>query len=274
MQEFFPHMLVNNIYLLRSAVTMRDRPRLVTVETKPGEPVHMPADPSYTEPLGQLREVYKRSAQKLHDEAVKLQLKTSWRTLDRMLKSLGEESCTIRELADDVEELQGRLVDELVYTKCFVLWGRSEELYLAKHLFGEKVSEQFPTTQIDIEEAGKCLALDRATACVFHLMRVLEMGLQALATDLGITKIERNWHQLLQDVEARIRDLPRKTEEEKNRLADRSAATAHLRNVKDAWRNDVMHPRDVYTVEQATDIFNHTKALMCSVAVFLSWPVQ
>jgi hypothetical protein len=52
------------------------------------------------------------------------------------------------------------------------------------HLFGEDVSDQFPSTILDIEEAGKCLAMSRNTSCVFHLMRVMEVGLRTLAATL------------------------------------------------------------------------------------------
>jgi hypothetical protein len=42
------------------------------------------------------------------------------------------------------------------------------------------------SASFDIEEAGKCLAFDRGTATVMHLMRVLEVGLKALAKVLQI----------------------------------------------------------------------------------------
>jgi hypothetical protein len=59
-------------------------------------------------------------------------------------------------------------------------------LYREKQLFGAKVAEVFPAAISDIEEAGKCLALGRATAGVFHLMRIMELGLKVLARPLGI----------------------------------------------------------------------------------------
>jgi hypothetical protein len=47
----------------------------------------------------------------------------------------------------------------------------------APHIFGESVANAFPNSSYDIAEAGICLALARGTAAVFHLMRVLEIGL-------------------------------------------------------------------------------------------------
>jgi hypothetical protein len=44
-------------------------------------------------------------------------------------------------------------------------------------IFGEKVLTEYPKAAYDISEAGKCLALGRGTACAFHLMRVIEVGI-------------------------------------------------------------------------------------------------
>lgn len=53
-------------------------------------------------------------------------------------------------------------------------------------LFGEAVNERFPACQYDIEEAGNCYAAGRMTASAFHLMRVMEVGVQNFGTALGI----------------------------------------------------------------------------------------
>ncbi|MFZ1980558.1 MAG: hypothetical protein WAU61_04570, partial [Smithella sp.] len=49
------------------------------------------------------------------------------------------------------------------------------------YLFGDFVNAKFPSASFDIIEAGNCFATARYTACVFHLMRVLEIGLSTLA---------------------------------------------------------------------------------------------
>lgn len=52
-------------------------------------------------------------------------------------------------------------------------------------LFGEQVFAAFPSATDDITEAGTCLAFERATACVMHLMRACEVALRALASSVG-----------------------------------------------------------------------------------------
>jgi hypothetical protein len=65
-------------------------------------------------------------------------------------------------------------------------------------LFGADVATKFATTAaFEIDEAGKCLAVGRHTAAVFHLMRVMEVGVNAASACLRIPDpvkgSERNW---------------------------------------------------------------------------------
>ena len=64
-------------------------------------------------------------------------------------------------------------------------------------LFGTEVAARFPRAIVDIEEAGKCFALGRFTACVFHLMRVVEAGLAAISRSLNIVKHSPTWEAYL-----------------------------------------------------------------------------
>ena len=46
----------------------------------------------------------------------------------------------------------------------------------------------------DIDEAGKCLSLGRYTASVFHLMRIIEKGVQLIASHFNIESVnEKCW---------------------------------------------------------------------------------
>jgi hypothetical protein len=101
-------------------------------------------------------------------------------------------------------------------------------------------------------------------------MRVLELGLQALATKLGVSLAkDRNWQPILNDINNAVKSLPHSTPAEKKYLAQCSSAAIHLQHVKDAWRNDVMHPRDSYTPEQAHDVFHSANRFMRLLAAFI-----
>ena len=75
---------------------------------------------------------------------------------------------------------------------------KQARLLIGESLFGKDVRVAFPSAIIDIEEAGKCLAFERWTACVFHLMRVMETGLHVLGDSLNLPlTTNRSWDAVL-----------------------------------------------------------------------------
>lgn len=126
--------------------------------------------------------------------------------------------------------------------------------------FGDEVAEVFPSAIYDISESAKCIAFHRWTASVMHSMRVLEVGLNGLASYCDVEANE-NWNQTLNAVETKIRNFQRKKD---GRELEQWAAEVgtHLRFVKNAWRNWSMHSYGKYTEDEAIRIFDNSKALM------------
>ena len=144
--------------------------------------------------------------------------------------------------------------------------------YINAEPFGDRVSRKFPKAIEDVAEAGKCLALQRPTAAVFHLMRVMELALRALAKKLKITTIDPNaesWNKITDHVNKAINTLPAKTAAEQKRKAKFGAASAHLNTVRIAWRNEVMHPKQSYSRDEALSIFNSVRAFMVDLAALM-----
>lgn len=190
----------------------------------------------------------------------------------RIIAGLLKKSTVIKgkelsELLDEANKLHSTLLKEMSLTTFFTIEPNKQQ-YLTQNLFGEAVTDAFPSAIVDIEEAGKCLAFERWTAGVFHLMRVAEVGIRALGGTLELpASTNRSWEAIL-----------RKCDDElKKPLTDRSTvwksddqffaeAVAMLRSVKDAWRNPTMHIEKVYTEEQAESIWNAVKGLMKHLA--------
>ncbi len=162
-----------------------------------------------------------------------------------------------------MHEIAVRAQDECISQRFFsVPAGKSHYYCDAAILFGENVATKFPATSFDIEEAGKCLALDRATASVFHLVRVMELGLRALARGLGIPYAP-SWESYLRQIETKISEKHGK----KSRAWKRDEhfyrdVAGDLQLVKIAWRNPTMHVGRKYTPEEAEDVFRAVKAFM------------
>lgn len=169
-----------------------------------------------------------------------------------------------------ISALRDRLIDELAATYLLHLPRHKVEYFADTPQFGEAVADKFPKAAYDIQEAAKCLATARSTGCVFHLMRCLELATQQLGKRLGINLVhEKNWHNILDEVDKAIKKLPIASSRQKktrNRFAE---ASAHLRMVKDAWRNEVMHPKETYTEEEAERIFRNVKDFMVHLATKL-----
>ena len=163
-----------------------------------------------------------------------------------------------------------RFRDESDLIKMFSLEPENAKYYESDEpLFGSEVSSVFPSATYDISEAGSCLAVERWTACVFHLMRALEHGLHAMAESLGVPgdcSVEQ-WKVIIDRIEKRIKQIDDgKRFPDKQAILQRySEAAADFRYFKNAWRNHVSHVKEKYGKRDATRIFEHVRSFMQSV---------
>ncbi len=158
------------------------------------------------------------------------------------------------------KELKGKLFFYISSDRA-VFWPTETQ----PHLFDETVADTFPDANQDIAAAGRCLALNEGTACVFHLMRVLEHGLRPIATHFSVPFSLDSWHKVIKGIEDAIETLRNKrglTEADRQDITFYSEAATQFRHFKDAWRNHVTHARTVYTPNEAESIFNHVKEFM------------
>jgi hypothetical protein len=162
-----------------------------------------------------------------------------------------------------LEQVASVIHSELESRLFFHVQQNHARYYDQKELFGAAVNAKFPNAQYDMVEAGNCCALGRSTACVFHLMRIMEVGVQQFGTKLGVTLAqEKNWQNILDEINKAIKALPPKATE----TVQMSQAAANLFSVKLAWRNEVMHPNDTYTLEEAENLIGQVKLFMGQLA--------
>jgi len=180
-------------------------------------------------------------------------------------------AATQQEFKMHVGELRRTLERELSTITCLSISSEDRDYYENPELFGNTVTAAFPLARFDIDEAGKCIATDRDTAAVFHLMRVLENALNLLSARLGVSFENRNWQNVIQDIEAKIREIDKagpSGDKEKWRanLHFYSEAATNFRYFKDAWRNYSMHVHDTYSHESAKMIYSHVRSFMTYLA--------
>jgi HEPN domain-containing protein len=172
----------------------------------------------------------------------------------------------------DMETLTERFERE-IYLQVFLAFDADKVRYFqSSNLFGEPVSDKFSSAVFDIEETGNCFALGRWTACVFHSMRVLERGLHALATDLGVPYKVEAWGGVLKDIEKAIQGVQSvgHASPKWSNLGFYSESALEFRYFKDAWRNHVMHGQQTYDEGKAKIIMEHVQNFMQRLAERLS----
>ena len=184
-----------------------------------------------------------------------------WERCEKRLPRLTEDERKLG--ATLLFELQSHLSDELAQKVFLALDNDAAKLFVQLDPFGEAVSALFPQATTDIYEGARCIALERYTAAVFHLMRAAEHALRYLAAEVGVPDIEtKDFGQLVQETRAK-HDVLKSRDPEKKWTAD---ALATLDLFKDAWRNPVSHSlSDQYTEERATVVYSGARAFTQSL---------
>jgi hypothetical protein len=131
------------------------------------------------------------------------------------------------------------------------------------------VIDGFPRTKDDAKAAVDCYALAHNTASVFHSMRVVEHGLRAFATAVNVTFEVKQWHVVIEEIEAAVRDLSKSWSASAGKsmwLSFYSGAAKEFFYFKDGWRNYVSHGGDPYGEHDALSVLEHVKAFMSHLA--------
>jgi hypothetical protein len=159
----------------------------------------------------------------------------------------------------------------------YVLIPNEKLKYLEQeHLFGDEVYEKIKSARADIKNAGNCLAADLPDAAVFHLCRVTELGLRALAKKLKIKLTHpleyADWGNVIDEVETKLRDLKPVTRGKKKsqKLEFYSNMVSDCRAIKETWRDCVMHTRKFFNDHEALRAYDRVRDFMQRLALRVS----
>ena len=191
----------------------------------------------------------------------------------RMIQSLADPSLQTVVLADRIFALLARY-KELCEEQASLFITQDKRTYFDSiSAFGDKFSKVFPAAITDAEESCKCFALDRWTACVFHLMRVAEYGLRSLAMTLHVQLTHRgahhpiecvDWDKVITGAQNKILNArglapgPRR----QAKLELLSDAADHCAYMKGIWRNNASHARRPYKESDASVTFDRVRDFM------------
>ena len=171
-------------------------------------------------------------------------------------------------------DLKQTIHDELIDRKFVMIENPKADILEQENLFGKQVAKAFPSSRSEIRSAGNCLAMDENTAAVFHLMRVAELGMRALARHLKV-KIKRNtidsagWTEIIKNIGDATAGRWGKRPKGKKARQDATAflkccevATNELNVFKEIWRNNVMHAGLPYNEHEAHGVFIRVRDFM------------
>ncbi len=197
------------------------------------------------------------------DRCAEIGLLLSEKAEDRLISKLTQKAQPWSEFEASIAEIHQRIKDEME-DKLFMLMPSDRAPFFDQpELLGKDVAAKFPKTQYDIVEAGNCYAAGRSTAAVFHLMRIMEVGVQQFGDKLGVKLTgEKNWQNILDEINKAMKARNPKDPA----TVEMSQAAANLYAVKLAWRNEVMHPKDTYTSEEAENLIGQVKLFMGQLA--------
>jgi hypothetical protein len=170
-----------------------------------------------------------------------------------------------------IQQFQNVLIADLRITASFTvtksgIFDVNQLVNCAHQALPDDVRGKLPKEALDeIDASGKCLAFSLPTASGFHAMRAVERVIRTYLNDF-ISREEiarlKNWGQYLDALEKRVAGeaLPKPSEE----------AIALIRQIKDIYRNPVIHPDRVLSSEEAMTLFHSTLAAIGRIAAELS----
>jgi len=179
---------------------------------------------------------------------------------------------TYSEILNEVTALRRCIEDDLANLSLILITPPKERVLNDLDADWAPVWKQFPGSKYDFGQAMGCYALDLNTACVFHLMRVTEVGLRALARRMGVKlpKSKRvewpHWLGVLKGMEDKVTLLVKemKAGPRKDELLDfYRGALGQFYEFKSEFRSHVTHAPCTYgearaatTVVQVKDFMN------------------
>jgi hypothetical protein len=181
--------------------------------------------------------------------------------------------CSFELLGAQLVDLRIAVIQALSGQRFAFIPAARAEYFENRELFGKAVYKAFPSARADIKDAGNCLAADLYTAVVFHLMRVAEHGLRALAVKLRARVTHRGkshpiefatWDKVITSCNNQIEKARKLSPGPKKQKALSLYAdlAQHCLYMKDIWRNSVSHTQSPYTEIEALSVMERVRDFM------------
>jgi hypothetical protein len=182
---------------------------------------------------------------------------------------LRKHEITYSQLVSQLNTLFEAVEDDIKFERFFHYRQERVRPYMNRSVEWAQTASAFPSAADEVAEGLDCYALEHNTACVFHMMRVAELGMRTLARERQVTFPRHplewaDWENIIDQIEKNARDatvgMPRGPERDAAR-AFYTAAVAQLRAFKET-RNRIMHVRGSFDELDAQRAINQIRDFM------------
>jgi hypothetical protein len=171
------------------------------------------------------------------------------------------------EIGSLLELIESEGEERFIYT---IAKAKGEQWRQESQLWDDTILIKFPSAKNDANSALSCYALDQDTACIFHLMRIVELGLRALARERKV-KIPKKKRLEWTEWQTVITELSKKTDlvgswrpgpAKDNALEFYRGTLGEFQAFKDVYRNHVMHTRGHYGPTESLRVLMHVRGFL------------
>lgn len=181
------------------------------------------------------------------------------------------------DLATDLKTLHEGIEDDIKFERFFhYAQHRAQPLLKMQGDWAAMLAATaFPSLEKELERGLDCFGFEDYDGCVFHLMRVAEIGMRALARERKVTFPKHplewaDWQNIIEGIEKSARTvgprMPRGPAKDAA-TAFYSGAVAQLHAFKDKFRNAIMHVRKSYKEPETLQAINQVRDFMNALSV-------
>lgn len=218
------------------------------------------------------RERLQRCVTSLHEHARHLGLSLTINQIECVVEAANQGGNNLTAVSTAILELQKRVREELsARVFCCIeqeklkyfdpFWLEDDPLFVSH----DEVLREF-------HAAGRCYAYGENTACVFHLMRIVDYGMRMVGVSLGISYDARNWSGIASAIEAKMRQkYQEKTEAWKKSEPFYAEILTDIQAIGRGHRNPVLHELEKkYDEREALYMLTVVETLMRNITRELS----
>jgi len=197
-----------------------------------------------------------------------LNLKVSLKEAGKMLPAFNSPDTQPERIKNLAHHLSSVIQSELDGEVFFQLETSKTEYWHPAWLVDRPIYKLFPRAHDEIQCAGRCYAYGESTACVFHLMRVIDSGLCAVADSLNVSHDARNWSGIGAKIQNKMEEkYQTKTDAWKQSEPFYASILTDIQAISRGHRNPVLHEIErKYTDAEARYLLAVTEAFVGHLA--------